>query len=581
MNGAEILLKTLEHHGIDTVFGYPGGAILPIYDALAKQNKIRHILVRHEQAAVHAAEGYARSTGKLGVVFVTSGPGATNAVTGLADAYMDGIPVLCISGQVATHLIGTDAFQEADIVGITRPITKHNYLVKDSLDLCKTIHDAIRISMTGRPGPTLIDIPKDIQLKPSLWVEPIDYVSEKPEPLVVYGANSFDEAVIKSYEMLRSAHRPIIYAGGGMISGSESACLDLIRLAEVMDIPVTNTLLGLGAMPADHPLFLGMLGMHGTLEANLAMHGCDVMLALSARFDDRITGRVRDFSPNSQKIHVDIARHNIGKVIPVQLGILSSSEEFLSAILKYHDSLSDSKKTLASKVDWHTTINNWKAKKSLSYDQSLELDSKIIPQHAVASLGIALKNSGKDYFVTTDVGQHQMWTAQHIPFNKPRRWMTSGGLGTMGYGLPAAVGVQIAHPDSLVICVSGDASIQMNIQELATIREQGLSIKTFIINNGCMGMVRQWQDMHHGQRKSQSVPGFQPDFIKLAEAYDIKGYIINNIKELNELLPVILSSPYPCLVDIRVENMENCYPMIPSGAAHNEVILGPENISKT
>ena len=577
MNGAEVCLEVLREHNVDVVFGYPGGAVLPLYDALFKQTGIRHVLVRHEQAAVHAAEGYARSTGKTGVVLVTSGPGATNTVTGLADAMMDGIPIVCITGQVASHLIGTDAFQEADIIGITRSVTKHNYMAiaNSGSHLAYMLHQAFLIAETGRPGPVLIDIPKDVQLGPAEYQNGDKYVRRFVEPVIVIGENSFEESISIICNILRTAQRPVIYAGGGLVSGGPAGCELLRQVAETFNCPVTTTLLGLGVFPGDHELSLGMLGMHGTLEANMSMHGCDVMLALAARFDDRITGRTADFSPDSFKIHVDIARHNIGKIIKPDIGIVCDAERFLSALL------SEAGKTQVSFLrtpKWNNDIEEWKSRRSLMFRQLP--DSAILPQHAISTVGRLLietateRNTG--YRVTTDVGQHQMWAAQHIPFREPGRWMTSGGLGTMGYGLPAAVGVQIAWPNDMVACISGDASVQMNIQELATVRENNLPVKLFVINNGCMGMVRQWQQRHHGTRYSQSIPSFMPDLVMLAGAYGIHGMRVDKPENLESVVKEALCYPGPCVVDIVVEALENCYPMIPSGAAHNEIILNGE-----
>ena len=568
MNGAEAVIKALVENGVEVIFGYPGGAVLPLYDALFKNKKIKHILVRHEQAAVHAAEGYARSTGKVGCVLVTSGPGATNAITGLTDALMDSVPLVCLTGQVPTHLIGTDAFQEADTTGISRPCTKHNYLVKNADLLCDVVHEAFAIASSGRPGPVLIDLPKDIQLT--------DVIYKKKSTKINKIRNNYETIIDKNTisivaNLLVKAKKPIIYGGGGVVNAGPEASSLLSELVDLLNAPITLTLMGLGAVSSENKNFLGMLGMHGTYEANMAMHNCDVMLNIGARFDDRVTGRLNAFSPNSKKIHVDIDKSSINKVVSVDYGIVGDARKVLSLLIKEIIKIKD--ETTNSLInDWWTTINEWRNKKSLHFNQT----SKIIkPQQAIKSLYEKTKNM--DPFITTEVGQHQMWAAQYFGFSKPNHWMTSGGLGTMGYGLPSSVGVQVAHPNSLVIDISGDASFLMNMQELSTIVQYKLPVKIFILNNQWMGMVRQWQELNHGTRYSESYTESLPDLIMLAKSFGIKGIRVNEIDELDHSLDEIINTDGPVIADIRIEKEENCFPMIPSGAAHNEMILSADD----
>tara|TARA_B110000046_G_scaffold23300_1_gene22097 strand:- start:462 stop:2243 length:1782 start_codon:yes stop_codon:yes gene_type:complete len=568
MNGAEAVIKALVENGVEVIFGYPGGAVLPLYDALFKNKKIKHILVRHEQAAVHAAEGYARSTGKVGCVLVTSGPGATNAITGLTDALMDSVPLVCLTGQVPTHLIGTDAFQEADTTGISRPCTKHNYLVKNADLLCDVVHEAFAIASSGRPGPVLIDLPKDIQLT--------DVIYKKKSTKINKIRNNYETIIDKNTisivaNLLVKAKKPIIYGGGGVVNAGPEASSLLSKLVDLLNAPITLTLMGLGAVSSENKNFLGMLGMHGTYEANMAMHNCDVMLNIGARFDDRVTGRLNAFSPNSKKIHVDIDKSSINKVVSVDYGIVGDARKVLSLLIKEIIKIKD--ETTNSLInDWWTTINEWRNKKSLHFNQT----SKIIkPQQAIKSLYEKTKNM--DPFITTEVGQHQMWAAQYFGFSKPNHWMTSGGLGTMGYGLPSSVGVQVAHPNSLVIDISGDASFLMNMQELSTIVQYKLPVKIFILNNQWMGMVRQWQELNHGTRYSESYTESLPDLIMLAKSFGIKGIRVNEIDELDNSLDEIINTDGPVIADIRIEKEENCFPMIPSGAAHNEMILSADD----
>ena len=568
MNGAEAVIKALVENGVEVIFGYPGGAVLPLYDALFKNKKIKHILVRHEQAAVHAAEGYARSTGKVGCVLVTSGPGATNAITGLTDALMDSVPLVCLTGQVPTHLIGTDAFQEADTTGISRPCTKHNYLVKNAELLCDIVHEAFAIASSGRPGPVLIDLPKDIQLT--------DVIYKKKSTKINKIRNNYETIIDKNTisivaNLLVKAKKPIIYGGGGVVNAGPEASSLLSKLVDLLNAPITLTLMGLGAVSSENKNFLGMLGMHGTYEANMAMHNCDVMLNIGARFDDRVTGRLNAFSPNSKKIHVDIDKSSINKVVSVDYGIVGDARKVLSLLIKEIIKIKD--ETTNSLInDWWTTINEWRNKKSLHFNQT----SKIIkPQQAIKSLYEKTKNM--DPFITTEVGQHQMWAAQYFGFSKPNHWMTSGGLGTMGYGLPSSVGVQVAHPNSLVIDISGDASFLMNMQELSTIVQYKLPVKIFILNNQWMGMVRQWQELNHGTRYSESYTESLPDLIMLAKSFGIKGIRVNEIDELDHSLDEIINTDGPVIADIRIEKEENCFPMIPSGAAHNEMILSADD----
>ena len=568
MTGAEAVITALVENGVEVIFGYPGCAVLPLYDALFKNKKIKHILVRHEQAAVHAAEGYARSTGKVGCVLVTSGPGATNAITGLTDALMDSVPIVCLSGQVPTHLIGTDAFQEADTTGISRPCTKHNYLVKNADLLCTIVHEAFEIASSGRPGPVLIDLPKDIQLTN------IQYI-KKPTKMNKSFATvlpQIDIQVISQVaDLLINSKKPIIYAGGGVVNAGLEASNLLTELVNLLEAPVTLTLMGLGAVSNKNQNFLGMLGMHGTYEANLAMHNCDVMLNVGARFDDRVTGRLNAFAPKSKKIHIDIDKSSINKVVHVDFGIIGDCKEVLSLLIK-EIKKSHNIKSIQSKSSWWNQINNWRAKNSLGFIQGA---TTIKPQQAIKSL--YEKTIDKDTYVTTEVGQHQMWAAQYFGFSAPKHWMTSGGLGTMGYGLPSSVGVQIAHPKSLVIDISGEASFLMNMQELSTIVQYNLPIKIFILNNQWMGMVRQWQELNHGSRYSQSYTSSLPDFIMLAKSFGIKGLRVDEVSSLDATIDEMINTNGPVIADIRVEKEENCFPMIPSGAAHNEMILSSDD----
>ena len=571
ITGAEAVITALVENGVEVIFGYPGGAVLPLYDAIFDNKKIKHILVRHEQAAVHAAEGYARSTGKVGCVLVTSGPGATNAITGLTDALMDSIPVICLSGQVPTHLIGTDAFQEADTTGISRPCTKHNYLVKNADNLCGIIHESFDIASTGRPGPVLIDLPKDIQLTKIKYNKKINRIKNKSSN----NNPKIDMKIItKVVDLLVNAQKPIIYAGGGVINAGPKTSTLLTELVDLLNSPVTLTLMGLGSVSNDNKNFLGMLGMHGTYEANLAMHNCDVMLNVGARFDDRVTGRLNAFAPNSKKIHIDIDKSSINKVVSVDFGIVGDCKEVLTILVQEIKKLHN-QKNLKSKTDWWTQIKEWKKKDSLGFKQ---IGKNIKPQQAIKSL--YNKTKSFDTYITTEVGQHQMWAAQYFGFSKPNHWMTSGGLGTMGYGLPSSVGVQIAHPDSLVIDISGEASFLMNMQELSTIVQYNLPVKIFILNNQWMGMVRQWQELNHGSRYSESYTESLPDFVLLAKSFGIKGLRVEEIDKLDSTIDEMLNSKGPVIADIRVEKEENCFPMIPSGAAHNEMILGAEDKPK-
>ena len=569
MNGAGVIVRALTDLGVEVIFGYPGGAVLPLYDALFAQTKIRHILVRHEQAAVHAAEGYARSTGKCGVVLVTSGPGATNAVTGITDALMDSIPLVVLTGQVPTHLIGTDAFQECDTVGITRHCSKHNYLVKDAARLGDVIHEAFYIATNGRPGPVVVDLPKDIQVARAKYVRPgkIEHKTYKPQ---VKGDLRAIEAAV---EMIAAAERPILYTGGGIINSGPNASVLLRELQRLTGAPVTSTLMGLGAFPATSPAFLGMLGMHGSYEANMAMHGADLMVCLGARFDDRVTGRLDAFSPGSRKIHVDIDRSSINKTVRVDLGVVGDVGHVLEDMIKVWKSRGFRAGNLKP---WWDAIDGWRQRNSFGFDQA---GSDILPQHAVRRLWEATHKRAP--IITTEVGQHQMWAAQHFGFDGPNKWLTSGGLGTMGYGLPAAIGAQLGNPNALVIDIAGEASIQMNIQELGTATQYRLPVKVFILNNEYMGMVRQWQELNHGGRYSESYSEALPDFVKLAEAYGWKGIRIETADALDEGIAAMLAHDGPVMVDCRVAKLANCFPMIPSGAAHNEMMLhGDETVGE-
>ena len=564
-SGAEVLLRALTEQGVEVIFGYPGGAVLPIYDALFQQNSIRHILVRHEQAAVHAAEGYARSTGRVGVVLVTSGPGATNAVTGLVDALMDSIPIICLTGQVPTHLIGNDAFQEADTTGITRPATKHNYLVKRSEDLAGVVHDAFYVARSGRPGPVVIDLPKDILIKPA----PYSPAPTTPHRSYRPVTQPDPARILDAVQMLKRSARPVVYAGGGVINSGPEASRLLTEFVRMTGFPCTNTLMGLGAFPSSDPQFIGMLGMHGTYEANLVMHGCDVMLNMGARFDDRITGRLDAFSRGSKKIHADIDPSSINKNVKVDVPIVGDAGNVLAAMIECWKQ-DDTPINKEAQTAWWRQIDLWRQKDCLAYVQ----EGKIIkPQHAVKRLFEITQEMGRETFISTEVGQHQMWAAQYFGFNKPNRWMTSGGLGTMGYGLPAAMGVQIAHPDALCIDIAGEASILMNIQEMGTLAQYRLPVKVFILNNEYMGMVRQWQELLHGSRYSESYSAALPDFVKLAESFHAKGLRATEADQLDDVIREMIAHPGPVIADICVDQKENVFPMIPSGAAHNEMIL--------
>jgi acetolactate synthase I/II/III large subunit len=568
MNGAQLLLRALVDQGVDTIFGYPGGAVLPIYDELFKQNSLRHILVRQEGGAVHAAEGYARSTGKTGVVLVTSGPGATNAVTGLTDALMDSIPIVCLTGQVPTHLIGNDAFQEADTTGITRPCTKHNYLVKNVGDVARVVHEAFYVAKSGRPGPVVIDLPKDILFAQGPYTPPPAAGKEHKNyrPRVKGDVKAIEQAVA----LMAKAKKPLFYCGGGVINSGPRAVQLLTELVKLTGFPITLTLMGLGAYPASDKQFLGMLGMHGMYEANWAMHDCDVMICIGARFDDRVTGRLDAFSPGSKKIHVDIDPSSINKNVRVDLAIVGDSGHVLEDMIKVWKArqAQPDKKALS---EWWRQIGEWRARNCLAYKSSKET---IKPQYALERLYHHIKD--KDFYITTEVGQHQMWAAQFLKFEKPNRWMTSGGLGTMGYGLPAAMGVQIAHPDSLVIDVAGEASILMNIQEMSTIAQYRLPVKAFILNNEYMGMVRQWQELLHGGRYAESYMDSLPDFVKLAEAFGAVGLRAEKPGDVDGLIHEMLKVKKAVIADVRVDKAENCFPMIPSGKAHYEMILGDE-----
>jgi acetolactate synthase-1/2/3 large subunit len=569
MTGAEMVIQALADQNVEHVFGYPGGAVLPIYDAIFSQNQVRHILVRHEQGAVHAAEGYARSTGKVGCVLVTSGPGATNSVTGLTDALCDSIPIVCITGQVPTHLIGNDAFQECDTVGITRPCTKYNYLVKRIEDLPRALHEAFHIASSGRPGPVVVDVPKDIQFARGIYSKPKDFPHTGYKPKLKGDMDKIKQAI----DLMAHAKRPLFYTGGGVINSGKGAC-DLLReFVKVTGYPITSTLMGLGAFPAADPKWLGMLGMHGALEANMAMHDCDVMICVGARFDDRITGRLDAFSPGSKKIHIDIDPSSINKNVKVDVPIIGDCAHVLEDMVRLWrtGAIHPDKKSLQA---WWAQIDKWRARKSLAYRSSSDV---IKPQYAIQRLYELTKD--RDAYITTEVGQHQMWAAQFYGFQEPNRWMTSGGLGTMGYGLPASVGVQLAHPKSLVIDIAGEASVLMTMQELSTAVQYRLPIKVFILNNNYMGMVRQWQELLHGGRYAESYSEALPDFVKLAEAYHAHGIRCEKPGDLDRAIKEMIDVDKPVLFDCVVDPKENCFPMIPSGRAHNEMLLGDAGVS--
>ena len=570
MTGAEMVVQALKDNGVKHVFGYPGGAVLPIYDELFQQEAVEHILVRHEQGAGHAAEGYARSTGKCGVMLVTSGPGATNAVTPLQDALMDSIPLVCISGQVPTTLIGSDAFQECDTVGITRPCTKHNWLVKDVNHLASILHEAFIVATTGRPGPVVVDVPKDVQFAKGIYTPPQTAPRISYHPKVDGDADAIRHAV----ELMAGAKKPVIYSGGGVINSGPEASHLLRELVELTGFPITSTLMGLGAYPASGKNWLGMLGMHGSYEANMAMHDCDVMVCIGARFDDRITGRLDAFSPYSRKIHIDIDPSSINKNVPADVPILGDVGHVLEDMVRlWRATARADKKALHP---WWEQIARWRARDSFAYAKNKDV---IMPQYAIQRLYEGTK--GRDVYITTEVGQHQMWAAQHFGFEQPNRWMTSGGLGTMGYGLPAALGVQIAHPHALVIDIAGDASVQMTIQEMSSAVQHEAPIKIFILNNQYMGMVRQWQQLLHGNRLSHSYTEAMPDFVKLAEAYGCHGIRCDKPDELDDAIEEMISVKKPVLFDCRVAALANCFPMIPSGKAHNEMLLPDEATDET
>ena len=569
-SGAEIVFKCLEDQNVDHIFGYPGGAVLPIYDELKNHPSIKHILVRHEQGAGHAAEGYARSSGKPGVVLVTSGPGATNVVTALTDAYMDSVPLVCISGQVPTHLIGTDAFQECDTTGITRPCTKHNWLVKDINDLPRIMHEAFEVATTGRPGPVLVDIPKDIQFAKAKYFKPKKEKKLNGKVLNRFNQKDIDQLI----NLMSKSSKPVFYTGGGVINSGPEASKLLRELVSITGFPITSTLQGLGAYPGDDNQFLGMLGMHGTYEANNAMHDCDLLINIGARFDDRITGKIDEFSPKSKKVHIDIDPSSINKIVKVDLSIVGDVVDVIKSttktLKKKNLNLEKSNKQKISK--WWQQIQKWRTKKSLNFINS---DKIIKPQYAVQRLYELTKD--QDTYITTEVGQHQMWAAQHYKFDKPNRWMTSGGLGTMGYGLPAAVGVQVAHPKKLVVDIAGEASILMTMQEISTAVQYNLPIKIFILNNQYMGMVRQWQELLHEKNYSESYSEALPDFVKLAEAYGCVGIRAKNPEELDEKIKEMINIDRPVIFDCHVDQDENCFPMIPSGKPHNQMLLGPKD----
>ncbi len=567
MNGSEIIIKALVNEGVDTIFGYPGGAVLPIYDAIFQQNQLKHVLVRQEGGAVHMAEGYARSTGKVGCVLVTSGPGATNAVTGLTDALMDSIPIVCLTGQVPTHLIGNDAFQEADTTGITRPCTKHNYLVKDIADLPRIMHEAFYVARSGRPGPVVVDLPKDILMAMGTYKNLTQVEHKTYQPRLKAEKNEIEKAVA----MIAAAKKPLFYCGGGVINSGLKASKQLDRLIKLTGVPVTLTLMGLGAYPATDKQFLGMLGMHGTYEANLAMHDADLIVAVGARFDDRVTGRLNAFAPNSKKIHIDIDPSSINKNVVVDLPVVGDVGTILDQMLRAWKAkgLKTNQKALKA---WWKQIDEWRERDCLKYNQT---GTVIKPQYAIERLYEATKD--RDCYITTEVGQHQMWAAQYYKFDEPKRWMTSGGLGTMGYGLPAAIGVQVAHPESLVVDISGEASFLMNMQEMSTAVQARAPVKVFITNNQYMGMVRQWQELMHGSRYSESYTDALPDLVKLAEACHWVGLRATKADEVDDVIQEMISIDRPVIADIWVDQKENCFPMIPSGAAHNEMLLGPDD----
>jgi acetolactate synthase-1/2/3 large subunit len=566
-SGADILVEALCDLGVEVVFGYPGGAVLPIYDAMFHSKRLKHILVRHEQAATHAAEGYARATGKPGVVLVTSGPGATNAVTGITDALMDSIPMVVITGQVPTSLIGTDAFQEADTVGITRHCTKHNYLVKDPAKLGAVIHEAFHIATSGRPGPVVVDIPKDVQVATAKYSKPGPIQHKTYRPALKADRAQIEELV----DMLAAAERPILYTGGGIINAGPGASQLLRELAKITGAPVTSTLMGLGAYPASGDAWLGMLGMHGTYEANMAMNQADLVVAIGSRFDDRVTGRLDAFSPNSRKVHIDIDRSSVNKNVRVDLAIIADAGHALEDMIRVWKSRQHPRPDL---TDWWERIAGWRAVNSLGFP---EAGDEIMPQRAIRALWEA--THARNPIITTEVGQHQMWAAQHYGFELPNKWLTSGGLGTMGYGLPAAIGAQLGHPDALVIDIAGEASIQMNIQELATATQYRLPVKIFILNNEYMGMVRQWQELTYSSRYSESYSESLPDFVKLGEAYGWKGIRIDTMGQLDDGIQAMLDYDGPVIVDCRVSKLVNCFPMIPSGAAHTDMILQANEVS--
>jgi acetolactate synthase I/II/III large subunit len=564
--GADIVIRALVDQGVDVVFGYPGGAVLPIYDSLFKQNALRHILVRQEGGAVHAAEGYARSTGRVGVVLVTSGPGATNAVTGLTDALMDSVPIVCLTGQVPTHLIGNDAFQEADTTGITRPCTKHNYLVKDVADLSRVLHEAFYVAKSGRPGPVVVDLPKDVLFASAIYTAPgrSQHKSYRPQ------LHADPRRIADALALIAAAKRPLFYGGGGLVNSGPEACARFTELVRVVDAPCTLTLMGLGAFPASDPHFLGMVGMHGMFESNMAMHDCDLLIAVGSRFDDRVTGRLNAFSPGSKKIHIDIDPSSINKNVRVDVPLLGDCGEVLGALLAQWKKVTPRSGGAAKKA-WWGQIDAWRARDCLRYDNTRR--DVIKPQYALERLYALTRD--RNPFITTEVGQHQMWAAQFFKFDKPYHWMTSGGLGTMGYGLPAAMGVQIGHPDALVIDIAGEASILMNIQEMSTIAQYRLPVKAFILNNQYMGMVRQWQELLHGGRYSESYTAALPDFVKLADAFGAVGRRVEQPADLDDAINEMIETPRAVILDVAVDQAENCFPMIPSGAAHNEMLLGP------